>query len=396
MEIISCDFNSCLETQNKKSFKIHSPRKPERGVHEATYTLPKEAFSFQELWAEVKGLARYAGHLFMASARFWWLIPSLALIISVPFFVSKILEKQESKASRVVFQPADTSLMEYLDSLMFDFAIETPVVDENGSLLDADGVALNAIVNFKQPVSFQNYTVKNGDTISGIAKKFGLSNISTLIAVNGIKNVRSIVVGQKLSIPSMDGLFHEVASGESITSLASKYSVSVDDLLDVNDLSSEMLKVGQKLFIPGAKMDSQILKKAMGDTQKFINPINGLYVVSSYFGSRKDPITGVPSSHTGIDLACAKGTPIHASANGTVAVAGWSNVFGNYVIMTHEDGIQTLYGHMSKILVKRGDVIKQGTKVGLVGSTGYSTGNHLHFTVYKNGDPVDPFKYIKE
>ena len=94
-------------------------------------------------------------------------------------------------------------------------------------------------------------------------------------------------------------------------------------------------------------------------------------------------------------MACATGTPIRASMSGKVAYVGWSNIFGNYVIINHANGYQTLYGHMSKTLAKKGQVVDQSTKIGLVGSTGYSTGPHLHFTVYKNGNLVDPMSLIK-
>ena len=154
-----------------------------------------------------------------------------------------------------------------------------------------------------------------------------------------------------------------------------------------------MIVVGDKLFIPGAKLDSVTLQKAMGEV--FVYPITTSWRLSSRFGKRADPFTGVASNHTGIDMACPTGTPIRAAKSGKVAYTGYSSVFGNYVIITHADGYQTLYGHMSKILCKKGQSVTQSTKIGLVGSTGYSTGPHLHFTVYKNGKLVDPLTLLK-
>ena len=89
------------------------------------------------------------------------------------------------------------------------------------------------------------------------------------------------------------------------------------------------------------------------------------------------------------------GTPITAAASGTIAFTGVSPVFGNYVIIRHSNGYQSLYGHMSQIIAKKGQYVSQGTRIGLVGSTGYSTGPHLHFTVYKNGKLVDPMSLVK-
>ena len=94
-------------------------------------------------------------------------------------------------------------------------------------------------------------------------------------------------------------------------------------------------------------------------------------------------------------MACPTGTPIYAAMSGKVVVAGWSNVFGNYVIINHENGYQTLYGHLSKRIAQQGQRVSQGTRIGLAGSTGYSTGPHLHFTVYKNGKLVDPLTLLK-
>ncbi|MBQ5432404.1 MAG: M23 family metallopeptidase, partial [Treponema sp.] len=108
-----------------------------------------------------------------------------------------------------------------------------------------------------------------------------------------------------------------------------------------------------------------------------------------------DPFTGIKQHHTGIDMACPTGTPIKAAKSGKVSFTGYSNVYGKYVIVTHADGYQTLYGHMSRITTKKGQVVDQGSQLGLVGSTGYSTGPHLHLSVYKNGKLIDPLSVLK-
>lgn len=291
------------------------------------------------------------------------------------------------------FLPAQE--LEILDSAMSRFAfMSESEVDANGNLLiDGQKISL-ADISFSQPVTFQTYTVKSGDTISGITYKFGLTNISTLIAVNDIGNVRQLRSGQKLKIPSMDGLLYTVATNDTLEGLSTRYKVTVEDILDVNDLDSVTLNKGQQLFIPGAKMDATSLQKAMGEL--FIWPLSGGYRISSRFGPRLDPFTGVPSSHTGIDLAIVQGTPIKAAMSGKIAVVGYTNVYGNYVIIDHENGYQTLYAHLQKPApVTKGQRVAQGTKIGLVGNTGYSTGPHLHFTVYKNGKLIDPETVLK-
>ena len=323
-------------------------------------------------------------------------LPFALLCAAGPFLVLKAINYSESFARPVIFANSGAVENDYLDKAMFDFALaQDTYFDLDGNLVSADGTALASLSEaaYKEPVTYQQYVVRSGDTIGSISQKFGLSNISTLIAMNDIANVRYLYSGKKLTVPSMDGMKHVVAAGETLEGLSAKYAVAYEDLLDVNDLDSSVLTVGQVLFIPGAKMDKQSLQKAMGE--RFTYPITAKWRLSSGFGARKDPITGVNSSHTGIDMACPTGTRINAALSGTVAFVGWSNVFGNYVIIKHIDGYQTLYGHMSKISTKKGAFVNQGEKIGEVGSTGYSTGPHLHFTVYKNGKLVNPMTVLK-
>ena len=329
------------------------------------------------------------------SAKIMLVVPATVLLCVVPYGVSKIISWQNSFVHQLDMTSSVNSEAELLDGAMTEFAFgKTSYYDSDGNIFDEDSVKLvSSAKNLKQAVSFQNYTVKAGDTISGICQKFGLSNISTLIAVNNIGNVRSVYTGQKLKVPSADGLIHTVAKNESIGSIAKKYNASVTDIIDTNDLSSEVLIEGTSLFIPGARLDSNTLQKAMGEI--FTNPLKCKYRITSRFGYRLDPITGVASTHKGVDLACPTGTPIYAARSGKVLKSSFSPLYGNYVVIEHVDGYQTLYAHMSKSLAKKGDRVSQGTKIGLVGSTGYSTGAHLHLTVYKNSKPIDPFTVLK-
>ena len=120
----------------------------------------------------------------------------------------------------------------------------------------------------------------------------------------------------------------------------------------------------------------------------------GVYTITSYYGNRKDPFTGKTSYHNGYDLACAKGTEIYAADDGTVVIAKANGGYGNCVTINHGGGIMTLYGHCSSLAVVSGQQVKRGDVIAYVGSTGRSTGNHLHFTVYKNGVLADPGPYI--
>ena len=259
---------------------------------------------------------------------------------------------------------------------------------ESSSLVSNSGLNLPTSI---QAIQYEKYNVKNGDTVSGIMARFGLQNTGTLLSVNNIDNARRIRTGQVLKIPSMDGVLYRVAKGDSLAGIAAKYKLPVTGILDANDLSSSTLVPGQSLFIPGASLSTLELRKAMGEL--FVFPIRGR--LTSPFGYRQDPFTGVRTFHTGIDLAAPTGTPIKATLDGKVAVSGYSTVFGNYVIITHDGGYQSLYGHMSSVGVKRGQNITQGAIIGKVGNTGYSTGSHLHFSVYRNGKTLDPQSVLK-
>ena len=138
----------------------------------------------------------------------------------------------------------------------------------------------------------------------------------------------------------------------------------------------------------------KIVEKGTKIPPTYIKPINGGRLTST-FGGRKDPITGKGSSHTGTDWAVPKGTAVYASSGGTVTKASWGGSYGNVIYIKHPDGRETRYAHLSKILVSSGQTVKQGQKIGLSGSTGRSTGPHLHFEIRINGSPVNALKYIQ-
>ncbi len=239
-------------------------------------------------------------------------------------------------------------------------------------------------------LSMSSYRVAKNDTLDNVARRYGL-RLDTLISANGISDVRRIVAGSTLKIPNIDGVAYTVKKGESLSGIASARSVSVLDIVDANDLSSQTIQPGQTLFIPGARLSSYDLKKALGSL--VIWPISGR--ISSNFGYRPNPFTGVRQFHNGLDIVGPVNSKIKAAMDGRVAETGYSAVFGNFVILTHPEGYQTLYAHLNKITVKQGESVRQGGSIGLLGSTGYSTGPHLHFGVFKRGVATDPLKMLK-
>ena len=143
------------------------------------------------------------------------------------------------------------------------------------------------------------------------------------------------------------------------------------------------------------QMDQLNLYRMAAEGAPFANPVKSAYRFTSGFGYRRDPKTGGRRMHNGTDFAAPHGTDIFATADGVVTFAGWNSGYGNYVEIQHEFGIETRYGHMSRIRVKKGQRVSRGQQIGDMGSTGRSTGTHLHYEVRVNGKPVNPMNYIE-
>lgn len=244
------------------------------------------------------------------------------------------------------------------------------------------------------PLTYQTYRVKKGDMIGFIADSFGITQ-DTIISINNIKQSRLIQIGQYLKIPSMPGILYTTkGKGETPTTIAEKYEVDAEKCALVNSVSVDTeLAAGISFFVPDAQLDWATRQEINGDL--FRKPLRAKYWLSSPYGWRNSPFgTGKRSFHGGIDMACSSGTPIYPAMDGKVTAAGYNATYGNYVIVTHHSGYKTLYGHMSKITCKAGNFVYTNTQIGKVGSTGLSTGPHLHFTVYKNGKTVNPLSLI--
>jgi murein DD-endopeptidase MepM/ murein hydrolase activator NlpD len=234
------------------------------------------------------------------------------------------------------------------------------------------------------------YTVRPGDMIGPLAEKFGL-NEDTLISLNRIRNTRTIQIGLTLKIPNQDGILYTVKKGDTLAGVAETWKSDVAAIRTANELFSGSLREGTDLFIPGAMMDWVTRQEINGDL--FLWPASG-YITSPY-GYRRSPFTGIRQFHSGLDIGSAMGAPVRAAMSGRVSYTGWDDAFGNYVVVSHHSGYRTLYGHMSVIRTKIGAYVGNGERIGDVGSTGLSTGPHLHFTVFKNGVTVNPRSLMK-
>ncbi len=239
------------------------------------------------------------------------------------------------------------------------------------------------------PLSIMTYIVKPGDTLEKIAERFCLE-LDTLSSMNrpGGKGVHNLVVGESIKIPNQDGIYIAVSSN--LDALSDKYNLTSGQVLAVNAVTRDALAPGERLFFPGAKHEGYDLSLSLGVA--IASPLRGW--LSSPFGRREDPFTGEASYHSGIDIAAPEGSIIRSASDGYVASVGYNDVLGNYITVKAPLGFQYVYGHLSAVFVKAGTRVAQGAALGRVGSTGKTTGPHLHFAVSQNGIKQNPRKYM--
>ena len=259
------------------------------------------------------------------------------------------------------------------------------------SFLPAPAVWAQAVQNagVYPELTYTSYRIRKGDMIGVIAERFGLTQ-DTLISINNIRQTRRIQIGEYIKVPSMPGILYTTKKdGETAASVAEKYQVSAQKTAAVNHLHEQgSLAAGTSLFVPDAFMDWVTRQEINGDL--FRRPLRARYYVSSSFGWRRSPFTGKRTFHNGVDMASPAWTPVYAALAGTVTAAGFHSVYGNYVIVAHHSGYRTLYGHMVGIKARKGQSVDTRTVLGWVGTTGLSTGPHLHFSVFKYGSAVNP------
>jgi murein DD-endopeptidase MepM/ murein hydrolase activator NlpD len=248
------------------------------------------------------------------------------------------------------------------------------------------------------------YVVERGDTVLGIASKFGLSP-ETVMWANGDleRNPDLLRPGQELIILPIDGVYHTVIKGDTLLKIAKKYQAEVDEIVhcvyNELDLEDAQIAPGQKLVVPGGikpyiprqvtAYKGPIPTDAKQGTGLFKWPTSGR--ITDRFGFR----TYAGRWHTGLDISGYTGAPIYASDSGFVTFAGWTDQgYGKLVIIDHGNGFVTYYGHLSVCYVSAGQSVGQGTLIAAMGSTGKSTGPHLHFEIRNKGVQKNPELYL--
>lgn len=238
-------------------------------------------------------------------------------------------------------------------------------------------------------IKYSKYRVKKNDSYDRIAKLFGLK-LDTLLLVNNIKKINTLRPGDILIISNQDGRIISVRKNDSIFKIANRYGIKWEMIADTNDLKSSVIYTGMKLFIPRSNLTSYERSQLFGID--YVWPASGR--ISSYFGPRIDPFTGAYGFHSGIDIKNSAGTKVKSARDGKVIFVGWQKVYGNFIMIRHGNKIISTYGHLSKVIVKKGQNVLQGEYIGNIGSSGRSTGPHLHFEIRENGKLINPLKLL--
>ncbi len=308
------------------------------------------------------GLFSFVGSLFEGSSASAKTIPSI--------------QSQNLQTIALLQAPANINPKE---SVIADIV---PV--NNNETLVADLVSANTVDNNNYNTQISTYVVREGDTISGVSRMFNVS-VNTVLWANNLNGKSILKVGRTLTILPVTGISYTVKKGDTIKNIAGKYNADITDILNYNDLTlSTPLSIGDSIIIPDVELSaSDIARSTVLSTNRaisgFVRPIVG--------GRKTQGIHG----HNGVDLAAPMGTPIVASAAGTVIISrtgGWNGGYGNYIVISHPNGTQTLYAHNFKNLVSAGERVTQGETIALMGSTGNSTGPHVHFEIR---GAVNPF-----
>lgn len=264
---------------------------------------------------------------------------------------------------------------------------ETPIVEDSALISDSGPMGTIADVEYLTPANnkIEVYVVKKGDTLGSIAKMFDISS-KTIMWANNIANEKSLKIGQTLVLLPISGVKHTIKSGDTVKSIAKLYSGDVEEILKYNDIDEkEKLVAGETIIVPDGDIKVVATKTPVASSKYTGLPSYSGYYLKPAVNVRK---TQGLHGNNGIDFAPYSKTagvePILAAASGNVIVArtgGWNGGYGNYIVISHPNGTQTLYAHAYNILVNQGEHVEQGQIIGFIGNTGKSTGTHLHFEV---------------
>lgn len=303
-------------------------------------------------------------------------------------------------------------------------------IDETFDEVRTRQMRVAAVKEKVEPIKVKSYMIAKGDSLWSIANSQNIE-VDTLIGSNSFKSSSRLRPGATLRIPNQDGIFYTMKKGDTIEAVAKRYGVSKTKLRQVNiNVDTANLSTGDEIFLPGAKPDGLLEHKkeevkvaevkknektskttsaktaknerqtvriprsevAVRNTGAFRWPIMGR--INSPFGWRYHPITKRRDFHTGIDIKANRNDPIKAAAPGRVVYSGWMGGYGKVLVIEHHNGQSSLYAHCSSLLVGKGENVSSGKLIAKIGTTGRSTGPHLHFEIRNGNSPVNPIKYL--
>lgn len=250
-----------------------------------------------------------------------------------------------------------------------------------------------------QRQNIETYVIQTGDTLGQVAEKFGLS-LSTILWSNNLSYTSTIQPGDELNILPVDGVLYIVRSGDTLSSIARNFSVDTKTIMSQNGMeSADRLSIGAKLLLPGGEPPAPVAvaRRSASISELFSSPSSSSvvaggwtwptdwHVITQYFGWK----------HTGLDIDGDYSTHSYASRGGVVIYSGWRSGYGLCVEVDHGDGYVTRYAHHSQNYVNVGDVVSAGQALAQTGSTGWSSGTHLHFEIIRNGRFQNPLDYIR-
>lgn len=225
------------------------------------------------------------------------------------------------------------------------------------------------------------YVVRRGDTLSGIAKMFDVST-NTVLWANDLKSAKDIHPGDQLVILPISGVKHKVVKGETLASIVKKYKAEMEEVLSYNGWDvGHVVAIGDTVIVPHGVESAPVRVGGTSPLRGGGGPEIAGYFMRPVIGGRK---TQGLHGYNGIDIGIPVGSPVMASASGTITVArnyGYNGGYGDYVVISHPNGTQTVYGHLSAVIVSQGQTVVQGQVIGYSGNTGKSTGAHLHFEI---------------
>lgn len=380
-------------------------------------------FSGKRFWRKFfKNSNNFFHHLVNQKLTLYLILGLIGLLTVVDSLQAKEMPPEELGKKSILFELVaqegaaelieDTTLPPIIETKTIqpkDLAITTDgemigedIPQENTLSLTAGGSSLLASGEIATPhtrTSIEEYTVLPGDTVSSIAKQFGIS-VNSILWSNNLSSYTIIRPGDRLKILPVSGLIYKIEKGDTIAGIAKKYQAEAEDILINNNITEDSLDIGKEIIIPGGVMPKPkvIAPPTRVSVSEIFNPAPATdsdaqllwpaisHRINQYYSWR----------HRGIDINGKNGDPIYASETGKVEVAGWnSRGYGNYIIINHGNGIKTLYAHNSKNEVGVGDTVSRGQIIGYIGSTGRSTGPHIHYEVHVNGVLTNPLVYTK-